>query len=279
VGSRAETFSASFSGLRGLSVAVDPQQVRLAPGESAQVEVAFTAKRTARYGQYARGLLTWTGSRGHVATSPVVVRPEFVAAPADVTASVSAKSTIVPVRAGVTGQLRTSVVGPAPSEQEPFTLEPGSFDPTDPNIDSSSRMRLFLVPPGATVARFQADAVYDVDDIDLYVYRGGRLVATAVSAAGDERITLRNPRPGLYSVYLNSAASALEDATTPGTFSGWVLGDAPSGRLTVTPDPVTVTGGRPFGLRASWSGLDPNHAWFGYVTYGGSNTRTYITLR
>ncbi|MGH3507473.1 MAG: S8 family serine peptidase [Nocardioidaceae bacterium] len=279
VGRAPERYDATLTGLRGLSAAVDPTRVRLDPGESAEVDITFSAKRGAAYGEFASGALTWSGTRGHNVTSPIVVRPDFLDAPEDVAGDISTGSTLIEPRAGVTGTLRIDTVGPVATTPSPFTLEPGAFDVADPTIDSSSTMRLYFVTDAALVARFEVDAASDRDDLDLYVFRNGRLVASATSSAADEQITIENPPPGVYRVYLNSAASGLEDATTSGTLMGWVLDRDAADRLQVTPDPVTVTGGQPFGLQASWRGLDPERAWFGFVEYDGSTTRTYLTLR
>jgi subtilisin family serine protease len=273
-----ERYDVTLAGLRGLSVAVEPTRVQLGPGDSADVEISFSAKRGADYGEFAQGSLTWTGTRGHSVTSPIVVRPEFLDAPDDVVGDLSAGSTLIRPRAGVTGTLGIDAVGPVSTTPSPFTLEPGAFDTADPNIDSSSTLRLFFVTDAAIVARFQVDAASDDDDLDLYVFRDGRLLASAASAAADEQITIEDPPPGLYRVYVNSAASGLEDATTSGTFRGWIMNAGVRQRLSVTPDPVTVTGGRRFGVQVGWRSLEPQRDWFGFVEYDGSTHRTYVTL-
>jgi hypothetical protein len=278
VSNRAETYVADVSGLRGLSVSVTPGQVRLAPGESARFIVRLSANRTARYGVFAHGELTWVGSRGHLVRSPIVVRPEFLDAPDEVVASHARTGARLEARAGVTGTLRVRASGLVSAAPVPFTLEPGAFDPTSPNLDSSSMVRWFTVQRATRVARFTIDAASDADDLDLYVYRDSNLVASAVTAAGGETVTLTRPRPGVYSVFVNSASSPV-DGTTSGTFTGWVLPRNPERTVQVTPDPVTVTGGLPFEVRASWSGLDPDRAWFGYLTYRGADMRTYLTIR
>ena len=127
------------------------------------------------------------------------------------------------------------------------------------------------MPGGASVARFQIDAASNADDLDLYVYRGEQLVSAAVSSTADEVITLEKPPPGVYRVFVSSAASGLEDARG-------VLDRHLPRRMRVSPEPVTVTGGRPFGIAARWQRLDSERAWFGYIAYDGSSTRTYVTL-
>ncbi len=154
----AETYTARLTGLPGISATVEPGSVTLAPGESAAVEIVMSAGRRARYGDFAVGELTWSGSRGHVATSPVVVRPELVTAPRDVAAPTEGGSTSVVARAGVTGTLRISVVGPVAADPERFILEPGTFDPLDPGLDASSERYFFYVPGAARVARFDVAA-------------------------------------------------------------------------------------------------------------------------
>jgi hypothetical protein len=112
----------------------------------------------------------------------------------------------------------------------------------------------------------------------VYVYRGGRLVASAVSPAPDEQLTLADPVPGHYTVYVADAESARRRPTTA-TFTGWVLRRAarnPSASLTSR---TAVTGGRAFSVALTWSGLSPARRWFGQIDYEHSAAVSYLTIR
>jgi hypothetical protein len=46
----------------------------------------------------------------------------------------------------------------------------------------------------------------------------------------------------------------------------------------VVPDSLPAGSGEPFDVELSWHGLDPTTRWFGAVTYGDSDERTFVTL-
>ncbi len=284
VGGSTESYTARVTGLRGIAASVSTPSITLRPGGSATFDVTLTARGNARYGRFAQGELTWQGSAGHVVSSPVVVRPELVDAPAELTATDLTGSLGLTAQAGVTGTIdvaSSGVVGAAPHG---FVLKTGAFDPMTPRADASTSRFDYRVPVGTTTARFDARTASPGDDLDLYVYRHGSLVVAAETPGRDELVTLDDPRPGHYEVYVH-AASALGEVTL-GSLTGWLLrgannhavGDEVSESLQVAPSPVTVTGGRPFGLTLSWQRLDGARRWLGVVGYDDSDRRTFLTV-
>jgi len=272
-----ETYVARINGVRGVDVSVTPSSLRLAPGDSAEFTVSFSARKRARYEQFAAGSLTWRGSEGHRVTSPIVVRPQYLRAPDEVTAPRSALSTHVMARAGVTGTLRALLVGLVGSAPVDLTLQPGMFDPERPVPSSSAAVESVTLTEGTAVARFELEAAHDGDDLDLYVYRDDELVASADSLAGDEQVTLVRPRSGGYDVYAVSAPS--NTATrTPAQLTSWVLPKSVRSRAPITPRPLRVTGGRLVDITVSWRHLDQSKRWFGYLKFPDSPHRTYLTL-
>jgi len=277
VSSRSETYLARVSGVRGVDVSVAPSSLLLAPGESAEFTVTFNARERAHYERFAAGTLTWRGSQGHRVTTPIVVRPQYLRAPDEVTASQADRSTDVVARAGVTGTLRASLVGPVGAVPSALSLQPGVFDPEQPVASSSAVATSFGVPGGTAVARFALAAAHEGDDLDLFVYRDGALVASADSLAGDEQVTLVQPPSGRYEVYSVSAASN-RGTSTPAQLTGWLVPEGVRGKAQISPRPLRVTGGRLFDMTMTWGRLDEAKRWFGYVTYAESGRRTYVTL-
>jgi Fibronectin type-III domain/Subtilase family len=281
VGNAPETYTATVTGLPGIAARISPPTLHVSPGSTEQFRVTLTAQRTAQYGDFVAGRLTWTGSRGHVASSPIVVRPETVAAPADVRGFGVAGEAPLRPDAGVTGTLRTRVVGPAPAVPVPLLLAPGGFDPGSPDSSASTAVRTFYVPAQSFAARFATDLVAG-GDTDLYVYRSRHLVAQASSGQAAEELTLRHPRPGLYTVYVNAPEVGGAEAVAA-RFTGWVLtpdieSDSSGSGLAVNPPAASVTGGEPVDLQLRWSGLDSSQRWLAAVRYRGSAAVTYVTV-
>jgi hypothetical protein len=279
VSHRTETYTATSAGLRGLAVRVAPSTLTLAPGESATFDVTVTAQRAARYGHFVTGTLTWRGSAGHVAVSPIVVRPDSIAAPADVRAEGTTGSLTIRGTAGVTGVVRASIAGLVPAQPVLLDLSPGVFDSRHPEA-SGAAVRQYTVADGVDVARFEVES--PTSDIDLYVYRDGRLVAAATSTAGTEVVTLEHPAAGRYDVYVTAPAAAGSDAAdigpdVPATFTGWVV-PARAGAHVDIDRRTPVTGTEPFGLDVSWSGLADSQRWFAEVRYRDSSRVTHLTI-
>ncbi len=284
VGGATETYNARVTGLRGIAASVSRPSITLRPGQSATFDVTLSARDNARYGRFAHGQLVWQGSAGHVVSSPVVVRPELVEAPAELTATDLAGSLNLTAQAGVTGTIDAASSGLVGAAPHGFVLKTGAFDPKVPRADASTSRFDFRVPSGTTTIRFDARTASPGDDLDLYVYRGGSLVVASETPGHDELVTLDDPQPGHYRAYVH-AASALGEVTL-GSLTGWVLrgttyravGDEPSAPLQIAPSPVEVTGGRPFGLNLGWRSLDGAWRWLGVVRYDDSDQRTFLTV-
>jgi subtilisin family serine protease len=269
-----ETFVPKVSGLDGIDVRVRPSRLKLAPGASATFRVSLEVK-DAPIGSYARGRLTWTGLE-HQAHIPIVVRPVLVDAPQEVTGTGASGKVTVAGTSGSDADIELHTAGLVPSRPTGVSLVPGAFDPAAPNGDTDTFSVPVTVEDGIEVARFQMDAHNAADDLDMFVYREGELVASSASAAADETVTLVEPEPGEYTVYVNSY-SAGNGSTTTGWFNSWVVGQNDSGNLTLDPETVSSGAGDRFSFNASWENLDDSR-WFGAIRYGDSEHRTLVTL-
>ncbi len=272
-----EVLTAQVTGLNGVSASVQPATLNLGAGESGTFEVTFRTDSDAQLGSYAKGRLTWTGLN-HDVRMPVVVRPDLVSVPDEVSGTGATGSITVEGVSGTPGSIRLSVAGLAAASPAPVSLVPGPFDPANPTVDEDTVRFPATVPPGTDVARFELDAHKAGDDMDVFVYLGDELVAASATESADETVTLVEPTPGDYTVYVNSF-SAANRSTTTGQFFRWVVPSTDAGNLDATPKEVVAGVNQPFRYELSWDGLSMAQRWFGSVRYGESNHRTLVSIR
>jgi hypothetical protein len=273
VSSGTETYTARVLGLDGLDVRVRPQSLELAPGETKKFAVILD-RDTAQLEAPASGYVVWTGL-SHQARLPVVVTPRTVSAPEEATASGTRGRLSFEAVAGTSGQLDLSLAGLASAQPVGFTLEPGGFDPGNPRTDADTAMFPIDVPVGAEALRVALEG-RDSDDLDLHLYRGDELVASATGSGADEILTQASPEPGSYRLFV-SAAVAGNGSTATAQLYTWVLRRDDARNLSL-PRSVPVVSGEPFEVELGWDGLDATARWFGAIRYGSSDERTYLTL-
>ncbi|HET7173222.1 MAG TPA: S8 family serine peptidase [Nocardioidaceae bacterium] len=275
VSGHTERYVARLRGLRGIARTIVPDSLTLSPGESATYRVDFSATRHARYGTFAVGSLTWTGSRGHLVTSPVAVRPELVEVPDELRGRGSGGTLLLNATAGVTGTIRPRVLGLAGSRSVNLHLGAGPFDRGRPQPGTSTALRALHVPRGTAIARFATEAASAGDGFELFVYRGRTLVARSTAPSAREVVVLHSPRAGEYRVFVHRSG---QPGSRPASvaYTAWLLSRADRGNLRL--QPVQVTGGQPFLLRARWHGLDPALKWFGVIRYPGSPYHTDVII-
>ncbi len=278
VSEKAETYTSHVHGLPGLGVSVNPPTLSLSPGQSRTFAVTFTARRSARYQRFVSGALTWAGSLGHRVTSPLVVRPSYARAPMEVHGSVADGGLTITARAGVTGTIGTSLVGPVPGHSRPILLHSGVFAEANPRRASGAWGRAYVLPPGIAALRLGVSSA-DGHDVDLYVYREGVLVGSAVTTARSEQLTLAEPAAGRYHVYVNAAAGSNPAHKVPATFTSWELPQNSRSTDFSAPRRLKVTGGRRFAVEVVWSHLAAEQKWFGRLDYQHSDAGTFITVK
>ncbi|MGZ4484550.1 MAG: S8 family serine peptidase [Nocardioidaceae bacterium] len=275
VSGRTETYDVRVTGLPGIDAMATPARITLAPGQTRPVTLLLAARSVDGLNRYAKGSLTLSGP--HLVRVPVVVRPRALAAPRQVSGSGDTGATVVRGRAGTSSQVlarSTGLVGAAPTG---VSLVPGGFDTAAPSQDESTMAMRLHVPAGAVVARAQIAADDRADDLDLYVYRGDTLVASATSSAANATVTLFRPAAGEYTVYVNAHQAA--GAASTGRLYTWVVGHHAGAPLTLTPAGSNGLPGRGFAYTASWRHLDPAKRWLGVVRYGRSGDATLVQVR
>ncbi|HSK08461.1 MAG TPA: S8 family serine peptidase, partial [Vicinamibacterales bacterium] len=266
VGNSASTWTSSFTGMDGISVAVSPASVTIPPGESRPVQVTFT-RTTAALNAYTGGQLTWTDGTRTVRI-PMVVRPVALAVPAEVAGTGDPIS--YPVTFGYTGAFTATPRGLIPA----VTTEGDVAQ--DPNQAFGDDMAGVVaipvtIPAGTTYARFSLfdNLVTPPSDLDLYVYRGTTLVGSSGNAASNEQVSLLNPPAGDYTVYVHGWEVGGGAALAHFTLFHWLLDAADAGNMAVTA-PAAATTGASGTITLDFTGLTPGVKYLGSVAYGGT---------
>lgn len=268
-----ETYVAEVDGLDGLGVRVRPSTLTLAPGETGRFVVRLDGG-SATVERPVQGHLLWR-STAHRLRMPVEVVPRTLSAPEEATGSGSKGTVSFRGIAGTTGSLGLGVTGLAGAVPVGLTLEPGEFDPLDPDTGAATARFPVQVPASTAVLRLELEG-RDTDDLDLYLYRDGEPVASATGSGADELLTEVEPDAGEYELYVTSAVAG-NGSTTTAQLYVWVVRDSDAGNLRVD-ESIPVTAGEPFDVELSWSGLDTTRRWFGAVHYAGSDEHTFVTL-
>jgi hypothetical protein len=266
VSGRTETYTATLTGLSGVTATVEPATFTIAPGASTTISVSFT-RTTAPANAYAGGQVTWTGSMGHVVRIPVVVRPVALAAPAQVSGDGA------PLRYNVTfgfdGPFTATPRGLIPATRTDGVVQD---DPTNEFVKDGPGTTFFdvSIPAGTSYARFSLfDEFTDGnDDLDLYVYNeAGTLVASSGGGTSAEEANLVDPAAGTYRVYVHGWQTDGPDAAF--TLFSWLLGTTSAGNMSVTA-PASAVLGTVGEISLSFTGLTPGTKYLGSVAYGGA---------
>ena len=250
VGGSAATYTPSYTGMAGISVAVSPATLTLAAGETKSFTATFT-RTTAALNAYAGGQLTLSDGI-HNVRIPMVVRPVALAAPAQVGGSYS-------VTFGYSGAFTATPRGLIPAATAAGAVA------TNGSVDIP-----VTVPAGTTIARFSLfdSEVSQPSDLDLEVYNaGGTLVGASGGATTAEEVNLLNPAAGVYTVRVVGFAVPVGSANF--TLFSWALGSTAAGNMSVTV-PASATIGATGAIGITTSGLTVGAKYFGSVVYGGA---------
>ena len=253
VGGNPATYSPSYTGMAGFSVAISPATLTLAAGETQSFNMTFTRTAAAALNAYTGGQLRLSDGV-HNVRLPMVVRPVALAAPAQVGGSYS-------VTFGYNGSFTATPRGLIPADKAPGSVA------TNGTVEFP-----VTVPAGSTYARFSLfnSEVDQASDLDLEVYNGTTLVGASGGATTDEEVNLVFASPTAagvtYTVRVRGFAVPVGSANFK-LFS-WGLGIADAGNMTVSAPPSATLGASgaivvtPIGLAAATKYL-------GSVVYSG----------
>ncbi|HEX6246287.1 MAG TPA: Fn3-like domain-containing protein, partial [Nocardioidaceae bacterium] len=259
------TYSFSHEGLDGVSVSAEPATFTIQPGATEEIEIRFT-RTDAPMNDYVGGQITWRGDKGKDVRIPVIVTPVALAAPAEVSSDGS--DITYPVTFGYTGDFSATPRGLVPAATTDDTV---ADDPTDNFTPDGQGVVSYevTVPEGTTYARwalFDDFVSPDGTDLDLYVYKDGEEVGASGSGTSAEEVSLVEPEPGDYTVYVHGWG--VPAGTASYTLFSWLLDSTDQGNMTVTA-PGSASLGDIGQVSLSFTGLEPATKYLGSVAYSG----------
>ena len=270
-------YRSSVQGMPGVDVDVEPAALSLAAGESASFTVTFTAKDSASLDEWSTGSITWTKGSTRV-RSAVTVKPVGVSAPGEVSGSGANGSVDVPVTSGFAGKLGTKVYGLVPGDatKGSVTIDAGAFNDLAPVVGPAVKAYPVTVSEGSTALRVDLDANDDASDLDLFLYNSaGELVDLSATGSGDEQITWAGVPAGEYTAYVHGYGGPSPAGYTVTTY---VVGDSSEGNLAVSPKSAAVTVAEETTFAFTWSGLNADDSYFGWVGYRRAGETVGLTL-
>ena len=281
VAHKALTWHADIDVPDGFTATVTPDEIRLEPGESASFDVTFT-RTTAEFGVWSFGSLTWT-ARSFVARSPIALRAQEIAFPAEVAGAGTDGTLDIPVAFGYDGPYTADAHGLVAAN-----LTPGSVA-DDPGNDIGGALETGLgitaheitVPDGTALSRF---ALFDTEtdgahDLDLYVFDSdGTLVGASGSGTSEEQVDLVVPAGGVYTVVVHGFQTEGGAPANYTLFDWQVPIDDGEGSLTITGSPTTVTNGEEGVVTVAWTGIMADLRYLGAVSHTGANGLVGLTV-
>lgn len=274
---QAGTFTATVSGLAGVTTKVEPSTLTFgAAGESKSYSVTFT-RTTATLNTFATGALDWT-SGTTVAHSTVAVQPVPLVAPAGASGTGVTGSTPITVTPGSTGPVLLTSTGLTKGVLQP---DPSgtAVGHSGSGVSGDQLEYTVTVPAGTSFARFDLNSLDDTADLDLLVNlldANGQPVLGYSSATGsaDERVNIKDPEPGTYQVlvdFFSAPATTAFDLTT--------FAVAPGGAsLTLAPSTLEGTQGVEATYTASWTDLEPFSQYLGVIGYAKTGVSTVLEV-
>jgi subtilisin family serine protease len=269
------TYTASVTGLPGISTTVTPNKLTLAPGETGTFKVMFT-RTSAAFGDYQSGQLFWKDG-SHIVRSPIVVNPSGVDAPAEVT--VSDDTFTLSTKAGFDGTMTHSIRGLVEGVDTPAEAD-NSDEAGDP-LDETNYVQPVQVRGPNMTLRVQTLPHFP-DDLDLYLLDADdNVVAEAATQASAEQFTVNGLPKGEYRIAVEAFAVHSDEPSTTFDVRTFRVG-SDAGNLTVTPAAQPVQAGKRYSWQGTLSGLDPDTAYLGEVRWyqksAGSKARVGETL-
>jgi subtilisin family serine protease len=267
VGNQSETYTASAS-VAGITTAVSPSSLTVAPGQTKSFTVRFTQKDAA-LNAYTFGSLTWTGDKGHVVRSPIAIRPVALAAPSSVSGSGGPIS--YSVAFGYSGSFsataRGLVAGTATAGIVADDPTNGACSLTAPN----AQLIPVTIPAGTTYARY---SLFDADvnpgsDLDMCVFQGSTLVGSSGTGTSNEEVSFAFSSPTASPIALTVVVQGWGVVgSTPFKLYNWYLGASASGNMSVSA-PASATLGETGTIGLTFSGLAAGTKYLGSIVYAG----------
>jgi hypothetical protein len=283
----AATYNVTYDAPTGIGVAVTPNTLTLANGESATYYVTFTTLSSATLNAWTFGSLTWSDGT-HNVRSPIAIRPVPLSAPGGVYGAGTEGSLDFDITFGYSGDYTAGAHGLVPADMQAGNV----LD--DPANDWDTAFGCFLdsgmtdpacgitlhyvnVPAGSLYARFSLldDYTDGADDLDLYVYDpDGYFAGGSGSGTSAEEVNVPSPMPGNYYVFVHGWQTDGTDANY--TLFGWAFGPD-AGNMTITA-PAAATLGATETITVDWTGLTAGTKYLGAVSHSDAGGILALTL-
>jgi hypothetical protein len=248
------TYTASVDAPAGFTVRVSPNRLTLAPGQSETFTVRISRTGSAPFGQWRFGSLTWTGGDYRV-RSPIAVAASAFDSAEVVEGAGSRGSAALGVRFGYTGAYDARAHGLVPETDTVASVaqDPDqAFDPADRAGTTAHRFRL----TGTVYMRWELAHPNNAVDLDMYLFRGGRQVASSTVGGTDEMVELRLPRDGVYTLYVHAFQTVAQPRQRY-TLRSWDVPRGTPGTLRLGAEPASAVLGTRGRVRLAWTGVRP----------------------
>jgi subtilisin family serine protease len=249
------TYAASVNAPAGFEVEVSPAELTLAPGQSQRFTVRITKTGSAPFGEWRFGSLTWTGGAYRV-RSPIAVAASAFDSPEVVEGAGRSGAAAFGVKFGYTGAYDALAHGPVPQTNTVGTVaqDPDqTFDPADPTGTTAHRFRV----RDAAYVRWELTHPNNAVDLDLYLFRGSRPIASSFAGGTDELVEVRLPRDGVYTLFVHAFQTVAQPRQRY-TLRSWEVPRGAAATLRLRAEPASAVLGRRGRIRVSWTGLQPS---------------------
>ncbi|MCB5281243.1 Minor extracellular protease vpr [Arthrobacter sp. ES1] len=258
----------------GVKVTVTPSILTFGTaGEKKNFKVSFE-NQSAALGKFAMGSLTWQGANKNVA-SPIAVRPQSVVTSKDVafTSEGGTGSGDLKVVSGTNNAINMTLDGLSKADSSAVELVPG---PVALGVTNASNFaKAVQVPAGSPLAKL---SVYSADpnaDFDMYVVNPANQLIQVATSSASESLSIPNPTPGTYRIFVNLYASPNGQATKASVDAA-VLGSN-VGNATLTPNPLRLANGKSGVVTLKWKNLAVG-SYIGRVTFAGTSEPTFVSV-
>ena len=269
------TYTSEISAPPGLSVSMEPAEISLGTGETAEYTLTLD-NLSAQPEDWYFGNVNFTDGSRFVDT-PLAIQPVYVRAPDEFRLRSSSGSDSLPVDFGYGGEYLLDVHGlHAPGLHESGFVDDDPANRFNFRFDNGVNAHFFTLAPGELFLRVATfDALTDGDDdLDVYLYACATQtqcvqVAESGSFTSEETIDLIQPPGGLYAILVHGFQT---DDTGGGPGSNyevfaWSFGpDDDAGNLRVDA-PTSVVRGDRLDFDYDWGPLDPNERYLGGITH------------
>ncbi len=216
--------------------------------------MTITNDGSAPIGEWSFGSYTLT-SGSYSVYSPIAANASLLGAPLEITGEGTDGSASFDVSFGYDGDytaaahgLEAAAITSATVVQDPDQ----TFDPADGfsnahefDLTGAAVFRLAL-PPDST----EADA-----DLDVYVFDpNGDEVASSTAGGTDEQVTIYDPEPGVYTVWVHGWQTVGADADYD--MSTWTISATPGGNMSIDSAPTEAVLGTVGTVDISWAGAE-----------------------